>query len=722
VNIGPIPQRAQQRGYGLVLMMLFLATTVMVMFSLQMTTQVPVGQVMISAMNNVTAESLARTGLQQARTKIFTDLTDGTLDPSQDSGATSPANWTYTSPVSVPSDPSNLASAGKEVGSFTATITRWGVDGWYVVKSVGTANGASVTVSDLMLVTPGPPPPPPPPSINGVRFNGRANTDYSGARVSSAGDVDGDGIDDLLIGAYWAHGGATNAGEVYLIFGRALNDWDTLADAANKVSLATINGVAAGDNNMIRFISTDNSSYTGFRVSSAGDVDGDGKDDLLIGAPLADGGGNHSGNIYLFFGRSKADWNASTNASGDITLGFSFCFIGRAAGDSLGYGVSSAGDVDGDGKDDLLIGAPSAGATRGETYLIFGRSRASWNTLFPWGSFKTDEINGVGAGDNKTIRFNGRNNNDQSGFSVSSAGDVDGDGKADLLIGAHNAFGTGETYLIFGRSLAQWNILTNAAGDVNLSAINGVNTGDNNMIRFIGRASGDYSGYSVSSAGDVDGDGKADLLIGAYLADGGGTSSGETYLAFGRSLANWNAITNASGDVNLSAINGVNTGDNNMIRFIGRAAGDYSGYSVSSAGDVDGDGKADLLIGTYLAGGGGSMSGETYLVFGRSMANWNAITNASGDVNLSAINGVNTGDNNMIRFIGRVADDRAGYSVSSAGDVDGDGKADLLIGAPLADGGGTSSGETYLVFGRSLANWNILTNAAGDISLLTLFP
>jgi hypothetical protein len=763
VNIGPIPQRAQQRGYGLVLMMLFLATTVMVMFSLQMTTQVPVGQVMISAMNNVTAESLARTGLQQARTKIFTDLTDGTLDPSQDSGATSPANWTYTSPVSVPSDPSNLASAGKQVGSFTATITRWGVDGWFVVQSVGTANGASVTVSDLMLVTATPSPPSPP--INGVRFLGRLAGDLSGYSVSSAGDVDGDGIDDLLIGCFGADGDnatSDNRGETYLVFGRTLANWGTLADASAKVDLlAAINGVDTGDNNMIRFIGRATGDRTGYSVSSAGDVDGDGIDDLLIGASWADGGGDSSGEAYLVFGRSKANWNAITDASGNVNLidingvdagdNNMIRFIGRAASDSLAPRLSPAGDVDGDGKADLLIGAYTADGgnastdNRGETYLIFGRPRNELidddpdfdNSGIDWHELTdasgnvnlSTAINGVDAGDNNMIRFVGRAAQDYSGWIASSAGDVNNDGFDDIVIGAIQLSSKGEVYLIFGRSLANWNAITDASGNVNLlTAINGVDTGDNNMIRFVGRLAGDYNGYSLSSAGDVDGDGIDDLLIGAAEADGGGTNKGEVYLIFGRSLANWNAITDASGNVNLTAINGVNTGDNNMIRFVGRTTSERYGYSVSSAGDVDGDGKADLVTSAYMAdGGNGSIDnrGETYLIFGRSLANWNTLTDASGNVILTAINGVDAGDNNMIRIIGRTAGENSGNLVSSVGDMDGDGKADLLIGAYQADGGNGSTdnrGETYLIFGKSLSDWNTLTNAAGDISLLTLFP
>ncbi|HEY9685796.1 MAG TPA: hypothetical protein V6C52_02345 [Coleofasciculaceae cyanobacterium] len=152
-NAQPV-KRTSQRGYGLVLMMLFVGTTVMVMLSLQMTTQTSLGQFMTATRNRVTAESMAETGLSQARAQILTDLDAGTLDPLLDSGAGSPATWTYTSPVSVPSDPSNLGSAPVSVGSFTATITQWRVGGWYVVKSVGTAGGSSVTVSDLMEIQP----------------------------------------------------------------------------------------------------------------------------------------------------------------------------------------------------------------------------------------------------------------------------------------------------------------------------------------------------------------------------------------------------------------------------------------------------------------------------------------------------------------------------------------------------------------------------------------
>ena len=178
---------------------------------------------------------------------------------------------------------------------------------------------------------------------NGFAINGIGVFAQSGWSVSSAGDVNGDGFDDLIIGAPTvAPNGIPNAGQSYVVFGSnsgfgAGLDLSTL-DGSNGFA---INGIA--------------NYFSGRSVSSAGDVNGDGFDDLIIGATAADPNGIGSGQSYVVFGRNSG-LDASFNLS---TLDGSngFAINGIAAFDNSGRSVSSAGDVNGDGFDDLIIGA-----------------------------------------------------------------------------------------------------------------------------------------------------------------------------------------------------------------------------------------------------------------------------------------------------------------------------------------------------------------------------
>ncbi|MEG4293990.1 cadherin-like domain-containing protein, partial [Microcoleus sp. C2C3] len=264
---------------------------------------------------------------------------------------------------------------------------------------------------------------------------------------------------------------------------------------------------------------------------------------------------------------------------------------------------------------------------------------------------------------------------DFSGRSVSSAGDVNGDGFDDLIIGASGADGngisSGQSYVVFGSN-------SGFGAGLDLSDLNG-----SNGFAINGIAEGDSSGWSVSSAGDVNGDGFDDLIIGAVFADGNGISSGQSYVVFGS-----NSGFGAS--FNLSALNG-----SNGFAINGIAAYDFSGWSVSSAGDVNGDGFDDLIIGANGADGNGiSYAGQSYVVFGSN-------SGFGAGLDLSALNG-----SNGFAINGIAAYDRSGSSVSSAGDVNGDGFDDLIIGAGYADPNGTSSGQSYVLFGQGTTPTN----------------
>ncbi|MDZ8082582.1 MAG: hypothetical protein RMX35_26395 [Nostoc sp. DcaGUA01] len=483
-------------------------------------------------------------------------------------------------------------------------------------------------------------------SLNGFVINGIATADRSGSSVSDAGDVNGDGFDDLIIGASGADPNGSQSGQSYVVFGKSTGFSSSLnLSDLNGANGFAINGIAVDDN-------------SGNSVSGAGDVNGDGFDDLIIGASGADPNGSQSGQSYVVFGKSTG-FSSSLNLS-DLNGANGFAINGIAADDISGLSVSGAGDVNHDGFDDLIIGAPYADNFSGQSYVVFGKSTGfspsiNLSTLNGINGFAINGINEVG---------------DISGGSVSDAGDINGDGIDDLIIGASNAspngFSSGQSYVVFGKTTA-------FSASLNLSTLNGTNGFAINGIK-----AGDFSGSPVSSAGDINGDGIDDLIIGAisFKNDGTTFASGQSYVVFGKS-------TGFSASLNLSDLNGTNGFTINGI-----GADDFIYFSVSGAGDVNGDGFDDLIIGTVKnIDPNGIRSGQSFLVFGKG-------TGFSPSINLSDLNGTNGfAINGIMPF------DNSGKSVSAAGDVNNDGFDDLIIGAPGAESNGSQSGQSYVLFG-----------------------
>jgi hypothetical protein len=367
------------------------------------------------------------------------------------------------------------------------------------------------------------------------------------------------------------------------------------------------------------------------------DFDGDGFDDLVVGAKLSDA---PLGRAYLYLGGPSG---ISSSATPAVTFGV-------ASANELGASVASAGDVDGDGLADILVGAPSA--NNGNAYLYKGSTK------------------GVSA--TPSASFAGVGNNAVFGASVSSAGDVDGDGFADVVIGAWNQGGgmspPGAAYVYRGGKLGL------AGTPVTLAP-----TFSEDI----------FFGSSVACAGDVDGDGFTDVVVGAKV---NGTSMGRVYLFAGNEQGLSTTPTLSflvdnggelgptlagAGDVNGDGYADVIAGDSDgsiALVYLGSAQGLStttlglaSGFSVASAGDANGDGFADVIV--------GDGSGGAYVSFG-------------------GMSGLSGGPVLMSGGLG----DEFGAAVATPGDIDGDGIADLAVGAPLTT---NQDGAVYLFLGSA---------------------
>lgn len=478
---------------------------------------------------------------------------------------------------------------------------------------------------------------------NGFRLVGEGSGDQAGYSTSIAGDINGDGIDDILIGALRADANGIAAGSAYLVFGQA-------GGAPASIDLASLDGTTGFRMDGVL------GSLAGRGAGIIGDINADGFDDLAIGAPARS---SYTGMAYIVFGSDEPYPAAFDLDSLDGTAGFRV--PGLDTFSNTGRSVGAAGDINGDGIDDFFIGAPSAGTPfPGQTYVVFGREPAT-DGPFP-ALFDLADLDGTNG-----FRLDG-SGSEESGISASGAGDFNGDGVDDLLIGAFRSSPTsdreGRAYLVFGQT-------ADAPAVVNLNGLDG-----SSGLIFEGEQVRGYAGFSVAMLGDVNGDGFDDLVIGAYGTTFNGPYSGTAYVVFGRSSPSPSPVA-------LSDLDGTDG-----FRVDGVRAQERTGRAVGRIGDINGDGHDDLAIGAPRAIADDNYAGSAYILFGRS----SQFPAAIDPQNLDGAVG--------FRVDGVEAQDNTGISVSGSGDVNQDGFDDLIIGANGFDNGAVlNTGASYILFG-----------------------
>ena len=460
-----------------------------------------------------------------------------------------------------------------------------------------------------------------------------------GTSVAGAGDVNGDGYADMIVGAPDYSNGQSGEGAVFVYYGsssglRATHDWKVESNQADAAF--------------------------GTSVASAGDVNGDGIDDVIIGAPGYANGGANAGAVFVYYGSKPAGLSANPSSGTGPSLQPGWKVVFSQSEANFGTSVATAGDVNNDGVDDVIVGAPDYTrdpvnqVSQGAAFVYHGSKPNGLSQEHDW-KVEADKANAV------------------FGTSVATAGDVNGDGYADVIIGApgytNDHSKEGAAFVYHGSkenglsTTADWRVESNQT-EASL-------------------------GWAVASAGNVNGDDYDDVIIGAPWYDNGQTSEGAVLVYHGSKSGLSTVLSSPTGPI-----------PNPDWRVESDQENAGLGWSVATAGDVNKDGYAEVIVGAPWYRNGQTDRGAAFVYHG-SASGLNSTFNWSSESNQ---------ENSYF-----------GYSVATAGDVNKDGYSDVVIGAPWYDAGENSeSGAAFLYHGGSDGSFYLIPNPGGGATAIYL--